>query len=1169
MIMNSKFIKAIRLCKSSYTKIFLLLLFVTKGFSAPLNGQGLLDKKVSVSFSGETLGVVINTLSDKLDIQFTYNSRDLNFDERVFYRANNELIGNVLDNIFDPLGISYLLVDNKIALRKKATSKNFSYDNSINTDDVIDTPQDPIKGVVYDQDGLPLPGASVVILGSNSGTTTDFNGEFSIVANMADQLQFSYIGYQSQTITIENQDQLSITLVVGANDLSEVVVTGYSSSSKRNLTGAISKVDSEVLSLSTATNLSKGLQGAVTGLVVRQGSPQPGYDDNPIYIRGTGSFNNSEALVVIDGVPDRQGGLSRLNPEEIESISVIKDATAAVYGSRSANGVIVVTTKSGKQGKVDINYSSVFSFDQPAFMPQGLNKLEWVTWHKEGYDYIGGSPNPIYSAAGIQAYQNGTADGYIYPNGKSIFDLAFDKNYWAPRSKHNLSFSGGTEKTKYFLSASISDQGSSIKNDISKFKQANIRMNIEQKLTDFLTLSSNILVRKEDNALWPGGDPRFWATPQNTPNALGRFLLQVYQKGPLAQAYWPNGSKTSSAAYIDQIKGNGGRQNSSNLYVQSNFDAILKIPSIQGLQFKATVALDNAYTYMKKMTKPIEVFNLSSGGTDASDLVPATLGADINLAQYSTVGKNKLFQGVLSYETKINDHEIKTLFGLSREESTIEDFWTFRANLISSNTDVLSQGEVGTEQNNGGEFATARMNYFGNISYSYKNRYFLQLLTRYDGSYLFPESTRYGFFPGVSAGWVMSDEKFMENVPFDFLKLRASYGELGNDTVPANQFSSTFGSGVYVLGDGANVGTTQTLNELKIGNPFITWEVAKNIDIGIEGTLFNNRLSFEIDYYKSDRNNILTKPYGSIADITGIVPPYQNIGKTTNKGWEYTLGYKASVGELDINTTAFVSTNDNTLIFADEPEGLDPAVSREGRRIGAWKYWNVIGVFQNQAQIDAYPVDHTGVGVGITRPGDLIIEDVNGDGTINSYDYKFTDGSVIPKVTTSFNLQMNYKNFDFTARLYGTFGGYIDQIHGAEAFLSKHVYDNRWTQEGDQSKFGRALINGGNPYTGLMIAKTDHIKLQYIELGYNVDSETLNKMFGVDFIDNLRLFINGNDLFYKMFDDKLWSHPESFTGDFDNGYGVLEQLPASETLYQPGTLSFANQSVSFGVNLKF
>jgi hypothetical protein len=172
-------------------------------------------------------------------------------------------------------------------------------------------------------------------------------------------------------------------------------------------------------------------------------------------------------------------------------------------------------------------------------------------------------------------------------------------------------------------------------------------------------------------------------------------------------------------------------------------------------------------------------------------------------------------------------------------------------------------------------------------------------------------------------------------------------------------------------------------------------------------------------------------------------------------------------------------------------------------------------------------------------------------------------------VITSFNLQMNYKDFDFTARLYGTFGGYIDQIHGAEAFLSKHVYDNRWTKEGDQSEFGRALINGGNPYTGLMIAKTDHIKLQYLELGYNVDSDTLNKLFGIGYIDNLRLFINGNDLFYKMFDDKLWSHPESFTGDFDNGYGVLEQLPPSETLYQPGTLSFANQSVSFGVNLKF
>ena len=1129
-----------------------------------------LDRIVSVAFHGETLDEVIDSLSKNFKIKFTYINKDLDFNHQIYFKAEDKSLRFILTNIFDPLGIAYLQIEDQIALRKVTKGKKEVEVKTIEKKvEKVNSAQSQIKGKVVDENGEPLMGATVIIVGSNTGTTTDFDGGFSISANNSDQLSISYLGYQTQTVTITEGDDILVRLIAGASNLDEIIVTGYSTSSKRDLTGAIAKVDSEVLSLSTTPNLTKGLQGAVSGLVVRQGSPQPGYDDNPIYIRGTGSFNNSEALVVIDGVPDRQGGLSRLNPEEIESISVIKDATAAVYGSRSANGVIVVTTKKGNQGEVDINYSSVFSFDQPAFMPQGLNQLEWVTYNKEAYDYIGGSPDPLYTDAGLLAYQNGTADGYIYPNGKSIFEMAFDENYWAPRSKHNISFSGGNEKTKYFLSASIQDQGSVIKDDISKFKQANIRMNLEQKLTNFLTLSSNILVRKEDNLLWPGGDPRFWATPQNTPNALGRFLIQVYQKGPMAQVYWPNGSKTSNAAYIDQVRGEGGRTTTSNLYVQSNFDAILKIPSIKGLQFKATVALDNAYTYRKKLTKPIEVFNLASGGTDASSLVPATLGSDINLAQYSTVGVNKLFQGLLSYDTKVKDHEIKTLFGASREETNLQDFWTFRSNLISANTDVLSQGEFGTEQNNGGEFATARMNYFGNINYSYKNRYFLQLLTRYDGSYLFPKNTRYGFFPGASVGWVMSDEKFMKNSPFDFLKLRASYGELGNDGVPANQFSSTFSSGVYVLGEGANVYTTQTLNEARIGNPNITWEVAKNTDIGIEGTLFNNRLSFEIDYYKSDRNNILTRPYGSIADITGIVPPFENIGITTNKGWEYTLGYKTSVGELDINTTAFISTNDNTLVFADEPEGLDPAISKEGRRIGAWKYWDVIGVFQNQAQIDAHPVDHTGVGVGITRPGDLIINDVNGDGVINTYDYKFTDGSVIPKMTTSFNLQMNYKNFDFTARLYGTFGGYIDQLHGTQAFLSKHVYDNRWTKEGDQSEFGRALHFGGNPYTGLMIAKTDYLKLQYLELGYNVDSDALQRTFGINSIDNLRLFVNGNDLFYKIFDDKLWSHPESFTSDYDNGYGVLEQLPPSETLYQLGTLSFANQSISFGLNLKF
>ena len=1139
--------------------IFLFFAFI---FTAAANSFS--QTQISLNVENEKIVKILDEIEAMTEFKFIYRLDIYDFDKKVTIKVQKELIKNVLDQLFENQ-IDYNILDKKVLLKKKVAAVQPTVDEQPQPE----VAQKIITGTVNDEEGNPLPGATVLELGTQNGTVTDFDGNFSLVLeNDNSSLEISYVGYQKQFIAAGDQNELTVNLKAGASDLDEIVVTGYTSSSKRNLTGAISKINTEDLQLSTSTNLTKGLQGSVTGLVVRQASPQPGYDDNPIYVRGTGTFNDSEALVVIDGVPDRQGGLSRLNPEEIESISVIKDATAAVYGSRSANGVIVVTTKKGKTGKVDINYSSVVSFDKPAFLPRGLNSLEWVTWHKEAYDYIGGSPDPIYSAAGLAAYQNGTADGYIYPNGKSLFDLAFDSSYWAPRSKHNLSFSGGSEKTTYFLSASLTDQNSSIKEDISKFKQANIRMNIEQKLTNFLTLSSNILVRKEDNVLWPGGDPQFWSTPQNTPNALGRFLINVFQRGPLAQAYWPNGSLTTTGAYYQQIKGEGGRVNTSNLYLQSNFDATITIPSIEGLKFKASVALDNGYTYMKKKTKPIDVFNLSSGGSDASALIPATLGKDINLAQYSTVGLNKLYQGILSYDTKINNHEINVLLGMSREESNLQDFWTYRSNLISYNTDVLSQGEVGTEQNNGGEIGTARMNYFANINYNFKDKYFIQLLSRYDGSYLFPKSTRFGFFPGVSVGWVVSDEAFMESAPFDFLKLRGSYGELGNDNVLANQFSTSFGSGVYVLGTENSVYTTQTLNELRIGNPNITWEVAKNIDIGVEGTLFNNRLSFEIDYYKSDRNNILTQPYGSIADITGIVPPFQNLGKTTNQGWEYTLGYKTNVGELDINTSAFISTNDNTLIFADEPEGLDPAVSKEGKRIGAWRYWNVIGVFQNQAEIDAYPVDHSGVGVGITRPGDLIIEDLNGDGVINTYDYKFTNGSVIPKIVSSFNLQMKYKNLDFTARLYGTFGGYIDQIHGAGAFLSKHVYDNRWTKEGDQSEFGRA-IHTGNPYKGLMIAKTDHIKLQYIELGYNVNSETLSRIFGVNTIDNLRLFVNGNDLFYKIFDDKLWSHPESFSGDFDNGYGVLEQLSPSQTLSQMGTLSFANQSISFGANLKF
>ena len=417
---------------------YTFLLFFVFMFTALANSFG--QTEISLDIKNEKIVKVLDEIEAKTDFKFIYRLDIYDFDKKVTIKVEKERIKNVLDQLFENQ-IDYNILDKKVLLKLKERDEitpTISEDS-----DEIEIVQKSIKGTVLDEEGNPLPGATIIEVGTQNGTTTDFDGNFELtLENTQGSIEVSFIGYQNQTIVVGNQDQISVTLLTGASNLDEIVVTGYSSIIKRNLTGAISTINTEDLQLSTSTNLTKGLQGSVTGLVVRQGSPQPGYDDNPIYVRGTGTFNDSEALIVIDGVPDRQGGLSRLNPEEIESISVIKDATAAVYGSRSANGVIVVTTKKGKSGKVDVNYSSVFSFDQPAFLPKGLNSLEWVTWFNEAYNYIGGSPDPIYSDAGLAAYQNGTADGYIYPNGQSLFDLAFDPTYWAPRSKHNISFSG-------------------------------------------------------------------------------------------------------------------------------------------------------------------------------------------------------------------------------------------------------------------------------------------------------------------------------------------------------------------------------------------------------------------------------------------------------------------------------------------------------------------------------------------------------------------------------------------------------------------------------------------------------------------------------------------------------------------------------------------------------
>lgn len=1159
----------------SFLHISTLFLLCSMVVANPTIGQDLLEKKLSLSVTNSTVKNTLVEIEKNAKVKFSYNSRMEELTKVITIDVKEEPLHFILDKLLIPFDINYLLINNKIILQKKKiiTNSNFKL-NEINTNNKLNeiqlttTSDIKISGKVTDERGDVLAGVTVSLKGTSLGTTTNASGNFTLdVPNPNSILVFNFIGYDEQEYKVANNISVQIKLKLANNLLNEVVVTGYNSVKKRDLTGAISKIDAKDIALSSSNNLTKSLQGAAPGLVVRQGSPQPGFDNNPIYIRGTGTFNNSEALVVIDGVPDRVGGLSRLTPDEIESISVIKDATASIYGARSANGVLVVTTKKGKLGKPNISYANAFSYDKPIFLPPTLDKLDFVTWQKEAADYLGGTTYKPYTAEGIQAYKNGTADGYVFPNGLTPVDILFDKNYWAPREKHNISIQGGSESTKYFASFGISNQLPTIKSDISKFRQQNLRLNIDQRISKYIDLSISLLARKESNRLWPGGDPQFLSVPENTPSMMGRMFMNLYLSGPLSQAYWPNGLKTSGGALIEQIQGKGGQVNTSDLFIQSNVEANLKIPGINGLSIKTSVAYDNYSSYMKKLTKPIDVYYLASGATNENGLVKGTLGTNIALTQYFKTTVNALYQSVLNYEKKFNDHSIGLLSGISREEANSQNFWTHRANLISDLTDVLSQGSLGTERNSGGEFASARLNYFGNFNYNYKKKYFLQFLYRYDGSYLFPESNRFGFFPGVSAGWVISDEKFMDKSPFSFLKLRGSYGELGNDNIPPNQFLSSYRSGVWFV----NNATVQTLNEFTVANPFITWEVAKNIDFGIEGSILRNRINFEIDYFNSKRNNILTKPYGSIADITGIVPPFENIGKTLNKGWEFTLGYKAKIGQLNINTTGFLSTNNNTLIFADEPAGLDPAISREGRRIGAWKYWNILGVFQNQKEVTDNQVNYTAVGNGTLKPGDLIIEDVNGDGKINSYDYRFTSGSVIPKMTTSLGFQLGYKNLDATLRFYGTFGGYLDQPYGYNnGYISKYVFDNRWTKEGDISPFGRANNrNGGNPYVGNMIAKTDHIKLQYLELGYNIDSKSLNRIFPAGIIESIRIYLNANDLFYWKFDPKLWSHPEAFVGDVDGGSGIFIPLNPAQTILSNTNLTYANKSLTFGVNVKF
>ncbi len=1017
--------------------------------------------------------------------------------------------------------------------------------------------QRTISGKISDEkSGEALIGVNVLVKGTTRGTVTDVDGMYSVEAAEGDILVVSYTGYTTQELTVGASNTMDVNLASGSI-LDEVVVVAYGKQKKVTVTGAVVGVSGDKLVKSPAVDISNSLAGRLPGLVVIQPSGEPGYDGATISIRGTNTLGNNSPLIVIDGIPDRAGGLGRLSAQDIESISVLKDASAAIYGARAANGAILITTKRGKTGKPTISYDFNQGWSQPTVIPEMSNAPEYArimnelpiyrtipvnewqaAWQAIQTTGTYDSPtagvstlNANYSPDAVRKYEDGS-DPWGYPN-TDWFGDAFKT--WSPQTRHNLQLSGGTDKLRYLASLGFVDQDAYYKNSATSYQQYNARVNLDATVSDYITTNIGLMARRETRKF-----------PTESAGSIFRMLMRGR---PTEPEVWPNGKpgpdiENGQNPYVITTNATGYQENPTD-YLQANGSVVIGNPWVEGLKLTLSGSVDQSNNRDKRWQTPWMLYYWDKVSYEADGVTPKLEPAvrsnftDPRLSQSSYTTLNTNLTAMLSYDQTFGaNHTLNILAGVTKETFEGSGFSAFRRNYISAAVDQLFAGGS-LQQNTGGSgFERARLGYYGRFQYNYQEKYLAEFIWRYDGSYIFPESDRFGFFPGMLLGWNVSNEDFFQ-VPFiDYLKIRASYGQMGNDQVFYNgllqeyAYLSTYGFGSYpIAGE-----VVTTLRETVLANPSFTWERANNLNFGLDATILNNKIDLTLEYFYNKRDQILIQKTGSTPASSGInslLPPV-NAGQVDNRGFEFSVNYYGNAGN-DLSFRAGINGGyaRNKVVFMDEVPGAPDYQRQEGKPIGGYLVYESDGVFFDQAEIEANKIDYSGVTSQLI-PGDMKFKDVNGDGKIDADDQVRLDENGTPTFNFGANIDIQYKTFDFSLLLQGAAGASIrvQTESGDIGNFLKYSHDNRWSIDNPSHTDPRLASRGDTYFTGgnfgnntYYLFSKDYIRIKNVEVGYTVPAKAMDKVK----IANLRIYLNALNLLtfnkYKIFD------PEATAGN--------------------------------------
>jgi len=1066
--------------------------------------QQLLTKKITLHCPNQPLKSILFQIESQADVNFMFSPAVIQSQRITSLDVQDQPLSQVLEQLLKPLNIKYRIADRRIILTA----------NKQESPEAIPLKKN-ITGHITDESGSDLPGVNVRLKGTHTGTATDSHGRYNL--DFEDEnpvIIFSYVGYISKEIAVGKEFMIDVVLQVDSKGLDEIVVMGYGQQRKSEISGSVSGITVKAIMQNPSPTLSNTLIGQTAGIIATQRSGEPGNDASNIYIRGIGTTGDASPIYVIDGIIRPASDFAQLNVNEIQSFSILKDAaSAAVFGVRAGNGVILVNTKRGVAGKTQFSYSANFGFQRRTRTPQYLNAYELGTLYNEAMANQG-RPS-FYSESDLAKYQNHSEpDRYPDSDWTSILRTS------APISQHNLSVSGGTEKVRHASSVSYLIQDGIIPS--TNFKRYNFRSNLDADLTRTTLFAIDLAGRNEltHNLPTPIAQifQRIGATPPNRYPV--RYSNGLYPNGPSYLLLKENGyDKKSLFAFRGRIQ------------------LTQQLPFVEGLSVRAIGYFDKTLTDTKLWVHPVTPFySLLPDGTYQNE----PLGAN-SLNQDHYDDQSAGLEMHLNYEHSMNNGKISALLLYTQTHQKWSDLNGYREGYING-VDELNFGAAANRNNGGYSGSSGRRGVVGRVNYSLNEKLSLETSFRADGSEQFAVGKRWGIFPSVSAGWIISQESFLQTSKIiEHLKLRGSYGILGNDRIGGARFlylKSYYGSGNAVFGDGD---VQQAISENNLPNPDVTWETVKKLDLGIDAAFFDGKLTTVFDYFYDKRTDILGYRNAAVPGLLGILPPVENFARVDNRGVEITLSYCGKLGNsLRYSTGANLTYVRNKVVFIDEPGSTNPNIKRTGNPLNTEFGFHALGIFQTQAEVDAAAVQ-----VGPTAPGDIRYEDVNRDGIINDLDRVKIGKANTPEIILGYNGRINYMNFEFSFLFQGA--SKVNQWYRAEAawpfFIGAGAVKqnlDRWTPSNPGASEPRVLgrVTNMNHYddSSFWLRDASYLRLKSAELAYSLPRSVLSGTF----IGGLRLFINANNIFtwskIKNFDpengnDRGWGYPHLRTSN--------------------------------------